>query len=352
MRDFLLIGHGLAGAVLSQKLLANNHTIRVFDQPEKNNSSSVAAGLFNPVTGRKMVKTWMADELFPEIEPTYADFEEKLRTKFLHKIGIYRPFIDAAEQNDWEGKKTDPVFQKFIDSVARQSIKEFQLNDTYGGLHLSLSGFLDIPTFLKENREYLIGKNSYEEKEFDESQMKISKNGISYQNQLYKRIVFCNGLHASKSQFFNWLPFSPVKGEVLLGKVERSIPKIYNRGIFIVPAGEKEIKVGATYRNNYSDDQPTKEGQKELLDKLAALFAEKFELIEVKAGLRPATKDRRPFIGKHPEYEHIYLFNGFGSKGVSLVPYFAKNFVMFLEDKASLNGDVDIHRYYSLHENA
>ena len=48
-----------------------------------------------------------------------------------------------------------------------------------------------------------------------------------------------------------------------------------------------------------------------LENKLKAILDVNFKTIDHFAGIRPATKDRRPFIGTHPEFENIgYLMAG------------------------------------------
>ena len=54
----------------------------IIDNNPSVSSSKVAAGLYNPITGRKMVKTWLADELFPNLSKFYQDLEKKIDTKF------------------------------------------------------------------------------------------------------------------------------------------------------------------------------------------------------------------------------------------------------------------------------
>ena len=56
-------------------------------------------------------------------------------------------------------------------------------------------------------------------------------------------------------------------------------------------------------------------GKKILENKLNAILDVNFITIDHFAGIRPATKDRRPFIGTHPEFKNIGIFNGLGSKG-------------------------------------
>lgn len=87
--DFLLIGQGIAGTVLSYRLIKSGKSVLVIDQAAANNSSRVAAGLFNPITGRKMVKTWQADRLFPVIKPLYGELERLLEKKLIYDKNIY-----------------------------------------------------------------------------------------------------------------------------------------------------------------------------------------------------------------------------------------------------------------------
>src|SRR5690554_6593820 len=105
--DFLLVGQGIAGTVLSYRLIEAGKKVHVVDMAEENNCSRVAAGLYNPVTGRKMVKTWLADQIFPEIEPFYQELEETLNAKFIYSRPVYRPFSSIEEQNEWMGKSSD-----------------------------------------------------------------------------------------------------------------------------------------------------------------------------------------------------------------------------------------------------
>ena len=77
--DFLIVGQGLAGSALGYRLIQEGKKVILVDQPEGNKSSRVAAGLCNPVTGRKMVKTWKGEFLFPEIIPFYQELEQARR---------------------------------------------------------------------------------------------------------------------------------------------------------------------------------------------------------------------------------------------------------------------------------
>jgi glycine/D-amino acid oxidase-like deaminating enzyme len=86
-----------------------------------------------------------------------------------------------------------------------------------------------------------------------------------------------------------------------------------------------------------------------LLTKYKKLMKPDCEVIEHLAGVRPATKDRRPFLGLHPKFSQLAIFNGMGSKGVSLAPYFAKEMADFLLSEKELNPEVNINRYVSFY---
>jgi glycine/D-amino acid oxidase-like deaminating enzyme len=41
-------------------------------------------------------------------------------------------------------------------------------------------------------------------------------------------------------------------------------------------------------------------------------------------GIRPTTKHRQPFVGSITALPNAYCFNGFGSKGCLIIPYYAQ----------------------------
>lgn len=344
--DFLLIGQGLAGTVLSYRLIRDGYSVVVIDEPKKNKSSRVAAGLYNPVTGRKMVKTWNADLLFPEIEPLYEELEAELGVNFLYKMPIYRPFLNIEEQNEWMGNSEDEKFKMYLKQIQVNPLHDEVVND-FGGVVLANSGYLDINTLLDNYSSFLLQKKALFEAYFDESQLIIHQNCVQYQDLTAKGIVFCNGLGTIKSEFFKFLPFAPVKGEIL--DLEQSFhPKeIINRGVFRISLPNGLVRVGSTYSWHDLDQGPTERAKNELYDRLDHLVKIKGKkLVNHKTGIRPATKDRRPMLGKHPDHESVYVFNGFGAKGVSLVPYYSKMMVDLLINDKQPHQDVNISRFF------
>jgi glycine/D-amino acid oxidase-like deaminating enzyme len=342
--DFLIIGQGIAGTALGYRLENLGQKILIFDQPQSNKSSRVAAGLYNPVTGRKMVKSWMAEVLFPEIEPFYLELERITGREFLTKKKIYRPFLSIEEQNEWMGHSSDPNIAQFIDQIYSQS-QYPELKDPFGGVLLKMSGWLNIKEYLDGMSEYFGDRLCI--CEFEEEKLVRMADGWKYEDVLAKKVIYCNGLGALKSRFFNYLPFAPVKGEILEVAQDFDPDFIVNRGVFRVQLGKGIYRVGSTYSWHDLDIGPTESAKNEILEKLLDVVKVPVEsVLSHKTGIRPATRDRKPFLGKHPVEDSVYIFNGFGAKGVSLVPHFSKLMTQYLIYSDPIPAEVNIARYF------
>ncbi|GAB3649559.1 glycine oxidase ThiO [Echinicola sediminis] len=344
--DFLLIGQGIAGTVLSYRLIKAGKSVCVLDLPAQNNSSRVAAGLFNPITGRKMVKTWNADRLFPEILPLYNELEALIGKQLVYSKPIYRPFNSIEEQNEWMGKSIDEGLQPYLKEVRMHSLYK-EVNDPFGGIMLQNSGYVDINTLLNGYTLWLKGQEMLREDAFAETALRKAGAFWEYKDIKAGALVYCNGLGAMKSPFFDWLPFAPVKGEILEMEDEFTPEEIINRGVFRITMPDNTIRVGSTYSWHDLDTGPTERAKQEIFERLDKIVpSQQKKVISHRTGIRPATKDRKPILGKHPKDDSVYIFNGFGAKGVSLVPYYSNIMFDLLMGKDEPEKDVNISRFF------
>ena len=63
------------------------------------------------------------------------------------------------------------------------------------------------------------------------------------------------------------------------------------------------------------------------------------------AGVRPTVRDRKPLVGKHPEFNNIYILNGLGTRGVMLGPAMAKALFENIENNEPLDKVININRF-------
>ncbi len=345
--DFLIIGAGLAGNILTDHLLKAGKSVEVLDDPSLSNSSKVAGGLYNPITGREMVKTWNCDNLFDYLIPYYQDLEKELAAKFLIDRPIYRPFLSFEEQNEWMARSVDSQFSPYINEIlTKPSYPE--VNDPYGGLLLDNSGYLNTSKFLEAVQNNLKERKLLINETFNADNLDSFEDHFEYGGKSYGHVIFCDGRLSVNNPFFSWLPFSLVKGELLFVRSNVTPKVVHNRGIFVIPLENGLLKCGSTYDHQDLDENPTFHKAEELKSKVSKLMNFEFEIIDQKAGVRPASRDRKPFIGEHPTIKRMWVFNGFGTKGVSLIPYYAKQFVERLNNKKELDKEVNIERYFSL----
>lgn len=340
--DYIIVGQGIAGSVLALQMMEAGKSVVVIDNAEKNTSSEKAAGLYNPITGRKMVKTWMADELFEGLEEFYKMLEARLGSTFLFPMTIYRPFYSHEEANDWQGKLSDDAYKPFIEKVVSRPSGITGAVDQYGGIYLKNCGYVDLPEFRSAARKYFESKEVYQQEDFQYSKLELKEDRIVYGELISRTIIFCEGPRVQNNPFWKDLPFRLVKGEII--KLEADLPNdlILNRGVFVVPKKDG-FNVGATYDHQTLDYEPTEKGMTELKQRFSKLFASDFTIKSAVAGVRPATFDRRPFLGTKMEGQ-IGIFNGFGTKGVSLVPFFAHQYINYLEQKNELIAEVNVNR--------
>ncbi len=347
--DYIIVGGGIAGCTLAYHLVQLNKSVIIYDKPNSQSASRVAAGLYNPITGRKMIKTWKADLLFPYLNKFYKEVEAHANQRFLIEKEIYRPFHSVEEQNEWMSRSVDESYIPYINSIHKKSQSD-QYIDPYGGISLANAGYLDVKLYLQSIRTILDKKGVVIcGEQLEVNDLVISLNSIAYKNQEAKGLIFCDGSNSLNNKFFSWLPYKLVKGEILEIEADLSeTNRIINRGVFVIPKTKNRFRVGATYENYDLTLEPSEKGKNEIEVKLKELINVHYKIVSHLVGIRPATKDRKPFIGMHPNLNKVGIFNGLGAKGVSQAPYFANQFARFLVNQSELDQEIDIRRYYSL----
>ncbi len=350
MANYLIVGQGLAGSVLALTLLEQGQEVHVLNTFRAGASSEAAAGLFNPVTGRVFSLTWRAAELFPFLHDFYCRQAQRLGATFLHEMPIFRPFADIAQQNQFAGKSSSAQWQPFVGGTLPDAAAPL-VRAPHGGVCTRQSGYLDVPGFLAATRRYLQARGSYTETLAPYPHFEVSPEGVRYAGQSFARAIFCEGHRLTENPWFNWLPLIPNKGEIIsLRTAVAAPPVVFNRGVWMVPQGTADYRAGSTFENHPADARPTAAAHTELVEKVRSLYQPNFEVTDQQAGIRPTTRDRRPFLGLHPAFSVLGVFNGLGTKGVSLSPYWAAHLAAHLTAGQSLDPEVNINRYLSLYE--
>src|SRR5665647_3942067 len=116
MTDFLIIGHGLAGSLLAWELMQRGCSVLVVDNGNEN-ASQVAAGLINPITGMRFVKSGEMDTLLPAARSCYSQLATIFQQKFFIEKTMMRIFSSEKELNAAVKRVTDPDYQAYLNNI-------------------------------------------------------------------------------------------------------------------------------------------------------------------------------------------------------------------------------------------
>jgi len=320
--------------------------VLVVDHREKPNSSEIALGIYNPVVFRRMSKSWKAEEIIPVAEAFYSEMENSLGIKALHRNTILKFFSSKDERTFWEKKMIAGEAKDFLAKPKEHSKYSEHIFDELGSADVLSSGWVDTAKLLSTFRKFLIGNRLLIPKEFEYGKLNTSAEMLLWENVNAEMIIFCEGSSATGNLFFKNLPFVLTKGEMLTIRIKNFSPaNIISKGVYVLHEYDDIFKVGATYDWDDLNDIPTEKGKSELVDKLKKALKCDYEILDQAAAIRPTVKDRRPLIGLHPGDKRIGIFNGMGTKGVMLAPFFAKQFVEHIESGLPLDKEVDIKRF-------
>ncbi|GEO03824.1 FAD-dependent oxidoreductase [Adhaeribacter aerolatus] len=349
--DFILVGHGLAGSILAHTLAAHQYSVLVIDQVKPNSASNVAAGLMNPLAGKRFAKSWLADVLVPFATEFYQKLEEDRKVKLFYPKPILKLFSSVEEQNNWMGKSAGQPYGDFIQAVYTSLPPSEIIRQEQGGILIDKGGYVEVALLLETLRQIRQERDEIINEQFDFTFLTVESDSVHYKGWQARNIIFCEGFQGAENPYFKWLPFSLNKGEVLALKPAIPVPtdQVYNKGVYVLPKEDGSLRIGATYNWRNVDEQPTVAGKEELFGKIEDILKVPFTVLEHKAGIRPAVRDRRPLIGTHPNQERIKIFNGMGSKGVMMAPYLAHHFVQVLSGAEDLLPEINIFRYITLY---
>mgnify|MGYP002823877022 CR=1 FL=1 len=329
-RRIVIVGHGLAGAILAHTLLKNNESVIVLDANMPHSATAVSVGLINPFIGPKLnVPNDFAscmEENLDFFQDPYFDTDYQ----FIEKISLLRIFQSKEQKYKWE-QITDIYKDSTVSCLACKNLGIISALGA-GKTH---AWKMKAKEFIKYSKTKLLSQNSYLSEPFIPEKWK----GF--------RVIFCDGYRATQNQWFKDLPFSPAQGEVM--DIHSGYKFNASNGTWHLKGKVRNTaKIGSTWRHENIESGPTQAARKEILTKikfLPALNGDK--ILNHRSGIRSSTVDRQPMLGRHPEFKNYYLFNGFGSRGCTTISLNAKQFFAYLCHGAELPAHKDIKRFYS-----
>jgi len=209
MLDYLIIGQGITGTMLAWELLSRGYKIKLVDKYDVSSPSSIAAGVINPVTGRRMVKTWMADTLLPKAYESYQNLSNTLDFECFTQMPIYRFTNSTRDLNDWLAKANEEPL------IRPMTQDEVVPGAPAGGVIILGGGIVHMQKLIEASRKLWEKSGILQKASFQINELRITEQHVEWRNHIATKMVFCEGFHASANPMFHHLPFVLTKGELL-----------------------------------------------------------------------------------------------------------------------------------------
>jgi len=358
-RPILIAGAGIAGACAAYEL-ARRHAgpVHVFEaeQPAAG-ASGAAAGLVNPLMGRRANPVWRLREAVDAVH----DLLDKIGRPDLLTPGVFRPTVEPDQVSDFEDA-----------AAAYPDIAEWLPAETFhdrlpdirtcgGGLFIARGGAVDVSALV---RAVLSAARSHgAEVHTDSRVLYWSENDglvhVDVEHSVEKdssvetyrgeHLVLCVGQGYPQIAELSNLRLKGIKGQTV--RVRRPpetgdgpLHPLSGRG-YIVPAADGTLILGSSYTHNFDALDPDPEETTYILSKTAEMLPglEQAEVLNVTSGVRVKHPDSNlPIVGPLPDRERIWTFTALGSKGLLTAPVIAGELYEYLRDPAIIPNDLAV----------
>jgi glycine/D-amino acid oxidase-like deaminating enzyme len=342
--DYLIVGQGISGTFLSWNLMKTGATVLVIDERNLFTASKVASGVINPITGRRMVRTWEIETLMPFAVEAYRAFEKELNTALIRQCNILD--FHPTPQMKLAFAERLPIEHEYLRLPEDENDYRHLFNYHFGYGEIDPCWLIDLNTLLSAWRKQLISKNALLETRFNMEDAVITADSVVYQNIVAKKIFFCDGVSGFENPYFEKLPYARNKGQALIAAIP-GLPAnhIYKQGITIVPWRDGLFWIGSSYEWDFADTNPDELFRQKTETQLRHWLKLPFEVVDHLASERPANMERRPFAGLHPVMPSVGILNGLGTKGCTLAPYFAKQLAEYVLTEKPIQPLADVRRF-------
>lgn len=342
--DYIIVGQGICGTFLSHELIKAGKSVLVIDEDRPFSSTRVASGVINPITGRRMVRTWEIEKLMPYAVEAYTAFGKELNVPLIRRCNILD--FHPTPQMVLAFAERQPIEKEYLRIPENPDSWKKYFNYDFSIGEIDPCWLIELNTLLTEWRKQLKEQQVLVEQLFQWDDCTVSEDHITYQNITAQKIIFCEGVSGFDNPYFHLLPYARNKGQALIIRIP-GLPQtnIYKQSYAMVPWQNDLFWVGSTYEWNFTDTHPSPDFRNKAEAHLRHWLKLPFETVDHLAAERPANMERRPFVGLHPVTGSVGVFNGMGTKGCSLTPYFSREFANYLVHGTPITPQVDVKRF-------
>jgi glycine oxidase len=335
----LVIGAGIIGASVAQALARRGASVTVLDMRGAGRGASWAsAGLLAPFTEAE--EDSPLQRLGARSLALYDQFTETAAASSGRSIEYARTGTLEVALTDDEAKHLLDEKQRLENAgvrlqwIAGDDLRAFEpalSSSAAGGLFVRDHGFVGVPGLVSALAQSASFAGASFESPVEAIDVSSDARGVDVRadQRRYRadHVVLAAGTWTGRIRVKGLppLPVHPVRGQLLhlrWAATPRPRHVVWSTGCYAVPWSDGRLLVGATVEDVGFDESVTVSGIQSLTAAVSAMLpgAGYAELIEARAGLRPATPDGLPFIGPVAAAPHVTVAAGHYRNGVLLAP--------------------------------
>ncbi|KAF0095563.1 MAG: FAD dependent oxidoreductase [Puniceicoccaceae bacterium 5H] len=333
--DFLVIGQGVAGSLVTWELMRRGQRVRVLDEPRAGAASRSSGGLVNPLAGKKFPPAWRVQEALPYARDIYAALEDQLGCRLWFDQPMLRVLMDEKQVPALDRAAADPLASAFVGESFAPGRWAPQVADPLGSFVTQHAGWVDFETLVTRFRQWL-------------AEQDLLMGEVEEPLEVAENVVYCEGWRGQENPHFSFVPWTPDRGlilhlELISGKLP---PLIINRGQWLRPMWDGRYAAGATHGWDRFDQPPLEDEVMALLETIQEWTTARFNVVGATAGVRPAVNDRTPVLGRHPQDARRSILNGLGGKAALRAPFLARMLVNSLLAGEAIPETHDVARFW------
>jgi len=333
-RDCIVIGGGIIGMTMARELTMRGLSVTLFDKGKLGMESSWAAGgILSPM--RPWLEHPCSAELSSEGKACYADFIEELKEETGIDPEFYRSGLlminesDVEHTRQWADENQVLTAENYEDypsnmrlpakSIFLPEIAQVRVSRLLKALHASL---------------IKLGVTIFENTAITGLEINNARcTSVVTRSKKYYADSFIVSAGAWSQQILasinEDIKIKPVMGQMLCVKFPRQQLKtmVLDGGHYFIPRRDGHVLIGSTMENIGFEKETTPSARNELMEWACALWPDiaDAEFVKHWSGLRPATDNGKPYLGKLEDYENIYINAGHFRKGIIQAPICARN---------------------------
>ncbi len=326
--DVLILGQGLAGTVLAWACERAGLGFRIADPGHAGAATMAAAGILNPITGRRLVPAWRFAELRERARETFLGLEAALGVPLWRELRVRRRFADERERRTWAERSARGDFGPWGGAAEPD------------GFWIEGAARVDLPVLLTAARARWRAQGRLAEVALTTDEARRATAGA---------VIDCRGVAAAGDAAWAGVPAEFSRGEMLQVAVAGLAPDVVlNRRHWVLPVGGDAAWVGATHEPGVREAEATAAGRATLEASARDLLGERpWAVTGQRAGVRVNLPDKRPVAGWHPTVRRLGRLGGLGARGASWAPWLAEQWVRHLRDGAAFAEETTTARWAS-----